>query len=207
MMMLLAMRDIKAMSGMLRNNLCEHPAYAAKVKNIDEIHTYFDVNYSQLKARGEKFDDLMLTFRQAHAQSGDLTLVKYADNLNVMYFDGEPPADIDYVDLRRRMKPKFEYTVSRGTYGALFPEQEQIIALTSQWEHMSGETLRLSKKMAEQAKAGKSSGNRQKGIKVKRENNADKGGRLKNKKNKTNKRAQKEDEKWKKVPPKPGQPE
>ena len=60
-MMRLATLDKKATSKTLRNNLRELPAYAAKVKNIDEIHTYFDVNYSQLKARGEEYDDKMPT--------------------------------------------------------------------------------------------------------------------------------------------------
>jgi len=49
-MMRLATLDNKATSETLRNNLRELPAYAAKVKNIDQIHTYFDVNFSQLKA-------------------------------------------------------------------------------------------------------------------------------------------------------------
>ena len=57
--MCLATLDNKATSETLRNNLRELPAYAAKVKNIDEIHTYFDVNYSQLKARGEEYNDKM----------------------------------------------------------------------------------------------------------------------------------------------------
>ena len=45
-MMHLATLDNKATSKKLRNNLCELPAYVAKVTNIDEIHTYFNVNYS-----------------------------------------------------------------------------------------------------------------------------------------------------------------
>jgi hypothetical protein len=49
-MMCLATLDNKPTSETLRNNLRELPAYAAKVKYIDEIHIYFDVNYSQLKA-------------------------------------------------------------------------------------------------------------------------------------------------------------
>ena len=154
-MMRLATLDNKATSETLRNNLRELPVYAAKVKNIDEIHTYFDVNYSQLKARGEEYDDKMPTLWQAYTQSGDAILVKYADDLHTKYFDGELPANFDHIELMRRMKAKFDYLVSRGTYGALSPEQEQIIALTAQLEQVSGETLRLSKKMAEQAKARK----------------------------------------------------
>ena len=205
-MMRLATLDNKATSETLRNNLRELPAYAAKVKNIDEIHTYFDVNYSQLKARGEEYDDKMPTLWQAYAQSGDATLVKYADDLHTKYFDGELPANFDHIELMRRMKAKFDYLVSRGTYGALSPEQEQIIALTAQLEQVSGETLRLSKKMAEQAKGRKNNANKQQGT-SNPQGKQGKKGKQKNKKDRSNKRAQNEDEKWKKVPPKAGEPE
>ena len=147
-MMRLATLDNKATSEKLRSNLRELLAYAAKVKNVDEIHTYFDVNYSQLKAQGEEYDDKLPTLWQAYAQAGDATLVKYADNLHTKYFDGELPANFDHVELMRRMKAEFDYLVSRGTYGALSPEQEQIIALKAELEQVSGETLRLSKKIA-----------------------------------------------------------
>ena len=38
-------------------------------------HTYFDVNYSQLKACGEEYDNKMPTLWQAYEQAGDATLV------------------------------------------------------------------------------------------------------------------------------------
>ena len=104
------------------------------------------------------------------------------------------------------MKAKFDYFVSQGTYGALSPEQEQIIALTAQLEQVSGETLRLSKKMAEQAKARKGNSNKQQGT-LNPQGKQGKKGKHKNKKDRSNKRAQNEDEKWKKVPPKAGEPE
>ena len=204
-MMRLATLDNKATSETLRNNLRELPAYAAKVKNIDEIHTYFDVNYSQLKARGEEYDDKMPTLWQAYAQSGDATLVKYADDLHTKYFDGELSVDFDHVELMRRMKAKFDYLVSRGTYGSLSPEQEQIIALTAQLEQVSGETLRLSKRMTEQAKARANAGNKQQGTSGSKGKQGKRTIR-KNRKDRTNKRAQNEDEKWKKIPPKQGEP-
>lgn len=50
----------------------------------------------------------MPTFWQAFAPSGDLTLVKYANNLHAKYFDGELPADFDDIELTRRMKAKFD---------------------------------------------------------------------------------------------------
>ena len=204
-MMRLATLDNKATSETLRNNLRELPAYAAKVKNVDDIHTYFDVNYSQLKARGEEYDDKMPTLWQAYAQSGDATLVKYADDLHTKYFDGELPADFDHIELMKRMKAKFDYLVSRGTYGSLSPEQEQIIALTAQLEQVSGETLRLSKRMTEQAKARATAGNKKAGSL----NSKNKQGKTiihKNRKDRSNKRTQNEDEKWKKIPPKQGEP-
>ena len=106
----------------------------------------------------------------------------------------------------RRMKAKFDYLVSRGSYGALSPEQEQIIALTAQLEQVSGEMLRLSKKMAEQAKNRKNTRNKQQGAATP-QGKQNKRGKQRNKKDRSNKRAQPEDEKWKKIPPKAGEPE
>ena len=62
--MCLATLDNKATSETLRNNLRELPAHAAKVKSIDEICTYIDVNYSQLKAKGKEYDDKKPTLWQ-----------------------------------------------------------------------------------------------------------------------------------------------
>ena len=172
----------------MRSNLRELPAYAAKVKNIDEIHTYFDVNYSQLKARGEEYDDKMPTLWQAYTQSGDATLIKYADDLHTKYFDGELPANFDHVELMRRMKAKFDYLVSRGTYGALSPEQEQIIALKAELEQVSGETLRLSKKIASQARADNPEADDDQG-QDNEGNHPNKRGRQRSRKDKSNRQA------------------
>lgn len=97
----------------------------------------------------------MPTLWQAYAQAGDSILVKFADDLHTKYFDGELPADFDHIELMRHIKAKYDYLVSKGTYGALSQEQEQIIALTAQLEQVSGETLCLSKNMASQTKTNK----------------------------------------------------
>ncbi len=68
-------------------------------------------------------------------------LVKYADDLHTKYFDGKLPATFDHIKLMCRIKAKYDYLVSKGTYGTLSPEQEQIIDLTAQLEQGSGETI------------------------------------------------------------------
>ena len=148
----------------------------------------------------------MPTLWQAYAQSGDATLVKYADDLHTKYFDGELPANFDHVELMRRLKAKFDYLVSRGTYGALSPEQEQIIALKAELEQVSGETLRLSKKIASQAKTDNLEADDDQG-QDNAGNHPNKRGRQRSRKDKSNRQAPNEDEEWKKVPPKQGEPE
>ena len=65
--MRLATLDGNATVTALRANLRELTQYAIKQNgNIDEIHTYFDVNYSQLKARGEEYDDKMQNYLITH---------------------------------------------------------------------------------------------------------------------------------------------
>ena len=146
----------------------------------------------------------MPTLWQAYTQSGDATLIKYADDLHTKYFDGELPANFDHVELMRRMKAKFDYLVSRGTYGALSPEQEQIIALKAELEQVSGETLRLSKKIASQARADNPEADDDQG-QDNEGNHPNKRGKQRNRKDRSNRQAQNKDEEWKKVPLKPGE--
>jgi hypothetical protein len=57
--MMLATLDGNATDTSLRTNLCELTQFAIKQNgNIDEIHTYCNQNYAQLKARGQSVDDV-----------------------------------------------------------------------------------------------------------------------------------------------------
>ncbi len=60
--------------------------------------------------------------------------------------------------------------------------------------------------MAEQSKNRKNAGNKQQGATTP-QGKQNKRGKQRNKKDRSNKRAQSEDEKWKKIPPKAGEPE
>ena len=85
----------------------------------------------------------------------------------------------------------------------LFLQQEQIIAMTAQFELVLGEPP-LSKMIADQVRACKIQSNRQQ-CSSSPLGKQGKSGKHKNRKG-SNKKAQNEDEKWKKVPPKLEEP-
>ena len=147
----------------------------------------------------------MSTLWQAYAQSGDATLVKVCRWLAYQVFWWWTSSQFQPCWTHEMMKAKFDYLVSQQTYRSLSPEQEQIISLTAQLKQVSNKMLHLSKQMTEQAKARANAGNGQQG------SSSSKGRQgktmiLKNWNERSNKRAQRKDEKWKKIPPKEGEP-
>ena len=65
----LATLDGNATVTALRTNLCELTQYAIKHNgNIEEIHTYFDQNFAQLRARGQSVDDVHTILFNAYLQ-------------------------------------------------------------------------------------------------------------------------------------------
>ena len=68
-MMRLATLDGNASVTNLRTNLHELTQYVIEHNgNIDEIHTYFNQNFAQLKARGQSVDDVHSILFEAYLQ-------------------------------------------------------------------------------------------------------------------------------------------
>ena len=187
--MRLATIDSVATTETLHKNLDGLPAYAASVNgDVDLINSYFDANYSQILARGATVDDPLAKLFDGYLAVPDDTFRKYILSKQERYHDGELGATYTHESLMAQASAKFAFLKVRDVWGAKSPEEERLVALIAE---LKGK-LKLAPELAKKKKdAGK------------KDKNANK---TKNKKNTSNKRNQKEEEAWKKTPPKDGDP-
>jgi hypothetical protein len=130
--MRLATLDGKATVTALRANLRELTLYAIKENgNIDKIHTYFNHNYAQLKARGQSVDDVHTILFDAYLQGvPDATFHDYIRRLQDDWMDQTGDMrDATHEDIMKKAKAKYDLLVNSGKWGAKSPDQEKIIAL------------------------------------------------------------------------------
>jgi hypothetical protein len=198
-MMRLATIDSVATTEALRANLRELPAYASSVSgDIDKINQYFDQNYSQLIARGAKIDDPIGILFDAYRTVSCSHFRPYITRKHEMYLDGELMT-LTHEQLMAMATDKFNYLKTKGLWGSQ-TEQEQIVAMAAQFEKLKGEfqlakSLRATADKDPKDKASDKSTDKKK-----------KDSKKKNKKNTKDRKQQKQDEAWKKVPPKAGEP-
>ena len=198
-MMRLATLDGNATVQALRANLRELTNYAIKVNgDIDAIHKYFNQNYAQLKSRGKSVDDVHTILFEAYKVVPDANFHAYMDRLYDDWVDQTGDMkDATHEEVMKKAKQRFDLLNHNDKWGAKSPEQEQIIALEAQLKD-----LKLSKKLLDKLKNKDKDKDKDKD--KQKESKGDKQG--KNKKNTANKRFQKQDEEWKKTPPKEGEP-
>ena len=194
-MLKIATVDSKATTKTLRNNLNHLPEAMLMVKSdIELFHKYVFENVAQLNGRGEKFDDLVQALFDAYRQVGDVEFVRYMTNLEDDYQnDHNDMGEISDGDLRTKAEAKFNTLRTLQTWGSKSAADHKLIAMSSEISHLKG-------KLALAGRQYKSKSDK-KGAAA-----AGGGAKLKNKKSGFNKSQQKEDEKWKKVPPKDGEP-
>jgi hypothetical protein len=175
----------------LRKNLDGLPAYAASVNgDVDMINSYFDANYSQILARGATIDDPLSKLFEGYLAIPDDTFRKYILSKQERYHDGELGALYTHESLMAQASAKFAFLKVCDVWAAKSPEEERLVALIAE---LKGK-LKLAPELARKKKdlIGK---------KDKKAGNA----KTKNKKSTFNKRNQKQEEAWKKTPPKDGE--
>ena len=199
----LATIDSVATTEALRANLRELPAYAASVNgDIDKINQHFDENYSQLIARGAKIDDPIGILFDAYRTVSCSHFKTYIIRKHEMYLDGELPT-LTHEQLMAMATDKFTYLKTKNLWGSK-SDQDQIVAMAAELNKLKGQ-LNLSKALT-QAAASSGPTNTPTGNESNKSNKKKKDGKkTKNKKDTGNKKWQKQDEAWKKVPPKAGE--
>jgi hypothetical protein len=192
--MRLATLDGKATVTALRANLRELTHYAVRENgNIDKIHTYFNHNYAQLKARGQSVDDVHTILFDAYLQGvPDATFHDYIRRLQDDWMDQTGDMrDATHEDIMKKAKAKYDLLVNSGKWGAKSPDQEKIIALEAKVKELKDLKLsaELIRKLEEDENETREGDN---------EDDQDE--------DSSNKRFQNQDDEWMKIPPKDDEP-
>ena len=196
--MAMATIDSVATSKTLRANLRELPAFCASVKgDIEMLHSYFDDNYSQIIARGATVDDPVDILFAAYAAVPCSNFRSYIKRKHDAYTDGT--LIISHDELILLANNKFNLLKSEGSWGAKSPDEERIVAMQAELTALKGQFALNPNLKKIAAPGGKK--DEKGGQDGKREAK-----KTRNKKNTSNKKNQKQDEAWKKVAPKDGEP-
>ncbi len=151
--MRLATLDSNATNRQLRANLRKLTSYAISENgNTDKIHTYFDQNFTQLKARRQNVDDVHSILFKAYLAIPDAEFNTYMRCLHDDWMDqvGEMK-NIKFEQLMQCAKAKYNLLVLMGKWGTKTKEQEEIITLKAQLEGMKDATLQISNKLKKAA--------------------------------------------------------
>jgi hypothetical protein len=159
--------------------------------DIDLINSYFDANYLQILARGASVDDLLAKLFDGYLAIQDNMFRKYILSKQERYHDGELGAMHTHKSLMAKGSAKYVFLKVRDVWGAKSLEEERLVALIAK---LMGK-LKLASKLTR----------KRKDLIGKKDKKAGKA-RVKYKKNTTNKHNQKQEEAWKKTPPKDGEP-
>ena len=175
--MRLATIDSVATTQTLRDNLQNLGVYAVTVKgDIDKINAEFDMNYSQLLARGATLDDPIGILFDAYLLVPCYNFTKYISTKHDEYLDGNLTS-LTHEAMMSMAKRKFDFLKTKGKWGAKSPDDEKIVAMAAEINSLKGK-LKLDPKLSAIADEG------------------EKG---------DNKSSKKKDEAWKKEPPKAGE--
>ncbi len=106
--MRLATINSVAINEAARANITNLPQYAASVNgDVDLINTYFDVNMSQLLARGQTVHDLIAKLFDTYLATLDHTFRQYISKKQDDYHDGNLGHQFTYESLMTQVTAKF----------------------------------------------------------------------------------------------------
>ncbi len=174
------------------------PTYCSTIKgDIELLHFYFDINYTQIITRGAMVDNLVNILFSAYMVVPCNNFRSYIKCKQDAYTDGT--LTLMHEELIMLATNKFNLLKQEGTWGAKSPDKDKIVA-TMQAELTA---LRGQFQLAPNLKkaAGTKDNNREGGKKQGGRENR----KQKNRKNNANKKEHKRDENWKKTPPKEGE--
>jgi hypothetical protein len=165
--------------------------FALTVKgDIDKINVDFDMNYSQLLARGATLDDPIGILFEANLLVPCCNFTKYIGTKQDEYLDRNL-SSLTHKAMMSMAKCKFDFLKTKGKWGAKSPDDKKIVAMAAEIKSLKGQ-LKLDPKLSA------ITGTVDKG-------DDKKNSKKKNKKNTENKKEQKKDEVRKKEPPEAGE--
>ena len=103
----------------LRANLTNLPIYAASVNSdINLINSYFNVNYSQILARGATIDNPVSKLFDTYLSVSDYAFKEYMKKKLDAYHDGNLETSFSHEKLMAQATAKFTYLTTRGLWGS-----------------------------------------------------------------------------------------
>ena len=211
--MKLTTMDDKSTNTALREAINDLPEYAVAVNgDITKINTYFDTKYAQLKARGGNIDDKESLLFKTYANVPDGEFKDWVKLRKDDWFaERNEMKGADYLKIMQLARQKYTNLLNDKTHvwGSPTSSEQQIIALQGLLDKQLKLTSDLQAKIDTDTPPSNSNGgnNNSNNGKGGGKNGKGKGkGKWKNKKNTSNKSKQKEDEAWKKIAPKQGEP-
>jgi hypothetical protein len=186
--------DTRATVLHIRTALSNLDSYMSIVKgDVNKFNQYVRQLRPDLLARGEQTTDLLGNLFKGYKSCTDKQFTDYVQRKKDLYEEGQ---DIDEDSLMIDALNKYNSIKKEGQWNALTPEQEKLVTLTAQFEQLKDKNLQLSKRL-------QVNGN-PKSNKFKGKNKNQKKPDFK-KKNKS-KSSTKDDEAWKRIPPKENEP-
>jgi hypothetical protein len=111
-------------------NLNNLHIYAASINgDIDLINSYFDMNYSQILARGSTADDPIAKLFDAYLVVPDINFKQYMAKKQDDYHDGNLWPNFTHENLMAQATAKFTYFTTRKIWGSKSPKKECLIAI------------------------------------------------------------------------------
>ena len=154
--------------------------------DIDQFNSHAKKLILNLKSRGERTDEAMVNVFEAYEIVPDQEFNRYIKGKRDDYDEGR---NITLESLMNSAKSKYDILKEAGTWNALSPDQEKIVALTAEISQLKDKKLKLANNLKGSSSSGSNSnksGNKKKDNKK---------GKKKGKKKKDS------DYAWKKVPP------
>jgi hypothetical protein len=138
----------------LRNNLQSLGVHAATVSSdINKVHNKFNKNYSQLIARGVIINNPISSLFEAYLVVPCPHFKSYICQKHKDYLDGKCTT-ITHEALVLLAKCKFDWLKTKGLWGAKFPDNKKIVAMTTTLNALKGR-LKLDPKLNAIANEGK----------------------------------------------------
>jgi hypothetical protein len=195
--MALATVDSVTTTKTLQSNLRELPTYCSTIeRDIELLHPYFDFNYMQIIARGATVDNFVNILFAAYMVVPCHNFRSYIKRRQDAYTDRT--LTLTHEELNVLATNKFNLLKQEEMWGAKSPDKDKIVAMQVKLTALKGQfQLAPNLKKATGVKDDDKGGDKKQG-----------GGdnkKKKSKKNFANKREQKKDENWKKIPPKKGE--
>jgi hypothetical protein len=148
--------DSNATSTSIRTQMSNLSTYIQEVGgDIQKFNKHVKLLVQGLAARGERSTDLLVNIFNAYKSVKDETFIKYVVEKESAYEEGK---DYTPTQLMTLAESKYKILVDKGTWQALSPEQQKIVALEAEMKGLKKKTRQPAKARGGDRTRGKGGG-------------------------------------------------